>query len=96
MTNGIQSKGNCNITPLLDFEIPLRILRVAWFSVDIIIGFLIVLFLIVRSNGEISEFLVIFLVHFLEFSDQAFVNIVMESFPFWFLPLGSPFIDSVG
>ena len=68
---------------------------VAWFAIDIVVSGVIVLLLIVRSKGEILEFLVIFFIHFLELSGKTLVNIVLESFPLGFLPLLSPFSDSV-
>ena len=40
----------------------------AWFAINIVIGDVIVLLLVIRSKGEILEFLLIFLVHFLELS----------------------------
>ena len=43
-------------------------MRVAWFAIDVIVGSVVVLLLIVRGEGEVFEFLVVFLVHFLELS----------------------------
>ena len=68
---------------------------VAWFTIDIIIGGVIVLLLIVRGEREILEFLVIFFIHFPELSGKTSVDIVLESFPLRFLPFLSPFSDSV-
>ena len=68
---------------------------VAWFTVDIIVGGVVVLLLIVRGEGEIPEFLVIFFIHFPELSGKTSVDIVLEFFPLGFLPLLSPLSDSV-
>ena len=68
---------------------------VAWFTINIIIGSVVVLLLMVRGEREILEFLVIFFIHFPELSEKTSVDIVLESFPLRFLPFSSPFSDSV-
>ena len=68
---------------------------VAWFTINIIIGSVVVLLLIVRGEREILEFLDIFFIHFPELSEKTSVDIVLESFPLRFLPFSSPFSDSV-
>ena len=41
---------------------------VAWFAIDIVVGGLVILLLVVRGKGEISELLIVFFIHFLELS----------------------------
>ena len=67
----------------------------AWFAIDVVVGSVIVLLLVIKSKGKVLEFLVIFLVHFPKLSGKASVNIVLEPFPFRFLPFSSSFSDSV-
>ena len=67
----------------------------AWFAINIVIGSVIVLLLVIRSKGEILEFLVIFFIHFPELLGKASVNIVLEPFPFGFLSLVSSLSNSV-
>ena len=65
------------------------------FSVGVVIGSVVVLFLIIGGDGEILEFLVVFSVHLLELSGQAFVDVVPELLPLRFLSLTSSFVDSI-
>ena len=43
-------------------------MRVAWFSIDIFVGGVVVLLLVVGGKGKVFEFLVVFFVYFPELS----------------------------
>ena len=66
-----------------------------WFAINVVVGGVVVLLLVVRSEGKVLEFLVIFLVHFPKLLGKASVDIVLEPFPFGFLSLASSFSNTI-